>query len=161
VVSATAGPEGTATPRRSPTVLLVEDDPSALAIARAWLRKLGCVVIVAADGREAGKLAAQRTEPIDVLLVDVMLPGMHGPAAVGVVHRHHPEAAVIFTSGFSPELVSEMFAVHHGKAPLLTKPYTFERLESVLHAALAGRKGAAPINPRRLRSSSVSEVSSS
>ena len=136
-------PAGAAT--RNPTVLLVEDDPAVAQVAETWLRKLHWDVTVAADGREAATIAAHREAPLDLLVADVMLPGMRGPALAGAVRRHHHETAVLFTSGYSPELVSELFAAHIDTALLIKKPYTKAQLEAGIQVALA-RKGAAGVS---------------
>ena len=124
------------------TVLLVEDDASVASITSAWLRALDFDVIVCANGREACDLAARRTEPIDLLVADVMLPGLRGPVLAEVLRGSHPETAVLFTSGYSPELLGEMFSSHIDSALLLYKPYDSSQLASRVDVALA-RKAAA------------------
>ncbi len=119
------------------SVLLVEDDAAVLAVTSAWLHSLGYEVLVCSDGRAADALGSRRRAPIDVLLTDVMLPGMRGPAVATAIRRRHPEAAVIYTSGYSPELVGEMFAFDSCSAPLLHKPYTRDQLASTLRLALS------------------------
>ncbi len=118
------------------TVLLVEDDPSVAATTAAWLRKLGYNVLTTGDGTSACDVAAKRTEPIDLLLTDVMLPGMRGPVLAGVIRSRHPEMAVLFSSGYSPELVGEMFTSHANTAMLLRKPYNSSQLASQVRLAL-------------------------
>jgi two-component system, cell cycle sensor histidine kinase and response regulator CckA len=124
------------------TILLVEDDPGVSVVTETWLRKAQFEVIVCADGREAEALSTARTEPIDVLIADVMLPGMRGPILAGAVHRRHPEVAVLFTSGHSPELVGELFTSNVEKALLLHKPYNKVQLQSAVRLALARRAAA-------------------
>jgi DNA-binding response OmpR family regulator len=128
------------------TVFLVEDDLAVAALTAAWLRALSFEVIVSNDGREAGALASRLTAPLDLLLTDVMLTGMRGPVLAGAVRSHHPEMAVLFTSGYSPELVGEIFASHIDTALLLHKPYTADQLASGVRLALARR--AASSHPR-------------
>jgi two-component system, cell cycle sensor histidine kinase and response regulator CckA len=125
-----------ARPGSGPTILLVEDDLSVAAVTEIWLRALGYNVIVSHDGREASTLASARPERIDLLLADVMLPGMHGPMLAGAVRSSHPEMAVLFTSGYSPELVGEIFASNTNTALLLHKPYNAGQLASLVNLAL-------------------------
>ncbi|MFI5259148.1 MAG: response regulator [Candidatus Limnocylindrales bacterium] len=106
-------------PSRPPTVLLVEDDPAVARVTTIWLKALDFDVIVSHDGREALATASRITTPIDLLQTDVLLPGMRGPVLAGAVRRSHPEAAVLFTSGYSPELVAEISAPHTATATLL------------------------------------------
>jgi DNA-binding response OmpR family regulator len=125
-----------APPQRRATVLLVEDDPSVSDVTSIWLRALGYDVIVSNDGRAASELATRRREPIDLLLTDVMLPGMRGPVLAGAIRARHPEMAVLFSSGYSPELVSELFTSHTETAMLLRKPYSRGQLASQVRLAL-------------------------
>ena len=140
--------------RQTQTVLLVEDDVSVAQITTRWLRSLHFQVIVCAGGREACDLATARTEPIDLLLADVMLPGIRGPVLAEILRSSHPEMAVLFSSGYSPELLGEMFSAHLESALLLYKPYDAAQLASRVHLALARKaasRGAArdtgPANP--------------
>jgi two-component system cell cycle sensor histidine kinase/response regulator CckA len=131
-------------PDRPLSVLLVEDDPGVVVVAEAWLRKLKCDVLVARDGRQAEKIAAARGDPIDLLIADVMLPGMRGPTLAGAIRRTHPETAVLFTSGYSPELVSELFASQLDTALLIKKPYNASQLQAGMNVALARKGGTGP-----------------
>ena len=127
---------------RALTVLLVEDDAAVASTTAEWLRRFGYEVIACADGRQACDLAAARSEPIDLLLADVMLPGMRGPVLAGALRGCHPEMAVLFSSGYSPELLGEMFSSTMESALLLYKPYTAEQLTSRVHLALSRKAGA-------------------
>jgi len=121
---------------KAATVLLVEDDPSVAQTTSAWLRRLGYNVLVSGDGKSACEVAARRSEPIDLLLTDVMLPGMRGPVLAGVIRSRHPEMAVLFSSGYSPELVGELFTSHTNTAMLLRKPYNSTQLAAQVRLAL-------------------------
>jgi two-component system cell cycle sensor histidine kinase/response regulator CckA len=129
---------------RALTVLLVEDDPRVANPTAEWLRRLHYEVIVCADGKEACELGCARAERIDLLLADVMLPGMRGPVLAGALRGCHSEMAVLFTSGYSPELLGEMFSSTMDSALLLYKPYTAEQLASRVHLALSRKAGAVP-----------------
>ena len=118
------------------TVLLVEDDLSVAKVTSSWLRKLGYEVLISHDGKSACEVAAKRSEPIDLLLTDVMLPGMRGPVLAGIIRARHPEMAVLFSSGYSPELVGELFTAHTNTAMLLRKPYNAKQLAAQVQLAL-------------------------
>ena len=118
------------------TVLLVEDDLQVAGVTTSWLKKMGYNVLVSNDGKSACDLAAKRTEAIDLLLTDVMLPGMRGPVLAGVIRARHPEMAVLFSSGYSPELVGELFTAHTNTAMLLRKPYNSKQLAAQVQLAL-------------------------
>ena len=121
------------------TVFLVQDDLALAALTAIWLRALNFEVIVTNDGSNADALASRLTGPIDLLLTDVILTGIRGPVLARAVRRHHPEMAVLFTSGYSPELVGEIFPSHIDTTLLLHKPYTADQLASGVRLALARR----------------------
>lgn len=129
------------------TVFLVQDDLAVAALTATWLRALNFEVIVSNDGPNADALASRLTGPIDLLLTDVILTGMRGPVLAGAVRRHHPEMAVLFTSGYSPELVGEIFASHIDTTLLLHKPYTADQLASGVRLALARRTASSQSRP--------------
>jgi DNA-binding response OmpR family regulator len=137
------------------TVFLVQDDLALAALTAIWLRALNFEVIVSNDGSNAGALASRLTGRIDLLLTDVILTGMRGPVLAGAVRRHHPETAVLFTSGYSGELVGESFPSHIDTAVLLHRPYTADQLASGVRLALARRAASSHPDPAGGR---VSEV---
>ena len=122
------------------TILFVEDDPGVASFGLACLRRLGYEVTPAMNGSEAGALAASRPEAFDLLLTDVVLPGMSGSELAALVHRHHPGTAILYASGYSPEHVDSV--VNGPQAPLLTKPYSLEQLASTVRSALDARPKA-------------------
>ena len=122
--------------------LLVEDDPSLARLTAVWLNALGYRVETCDDGRVAAGLASRMTTPIDLLLTDVMLPGMRGPVLAGLVRIRHPAMAVLYTSGYSPELVGEVFGPYADTALLLRKPFTFDQLSFSVRQAVAHRPTA-------------------
>ncbi len=121
-------------------VLFVEDDPGVASFGLACLRRLGYDVTPAMNGTEAGALAASRSEPFDLLLTDVVLPGMSGSELAALVRRHHPATAILYASGYSPEHVDAV--VNGPQAPLLTKPYSLEQLASTVRSVLDTRPKA-------------------
>jgi PAS domain S-box-containing protein len=122
------------------TVLFVEDDPGVASFGLACLRRLGYDVTPAMNGTEAADLAASRPEPFDLLLTDVVLPGMSGSELAALVHRHHPDTAILYASGYSAEHVDSV--VNGPQAPLLEKPYSLEQLASRVRSALDARPAA-------------------
>ncbi len=82
----------------SRTTLLVEDESGIRELMREILISLGMQVLVASDGDQALKLAAE-TKKLDLLFCDVVLPGISGIEVADRVRKLHPGIAVIFTSG--------------------------------------------------------------
>jgi len=85
------------------TILIAEDDASILALVSSILQPLGYNVLAAGSGSEALKLASQADTRIDLLLTDVVMPGMGGKELSGFILEKYPEARVVFMSGYTDE----------------------------------------------------------
>jgi two-component system, cell cycle sensor histidine kinase and response regulator CckA len=118
----------------SESILYVEDDAGVASFGLACLRRLGYDVTPAMNGSEAMMLAASRAEPFDLLLTDVVIPGMSGPDLAAKIHRHHPSTAILYASGYSAEHVNETVA--GPSAPLLEKPYSMAQLAGKVREVL-------------------------
>lgn len=116
------------------TLLLMEDDAG---LARAMVRILeleGYRVLHAPDGHTARRLA-DGDDRIDLLIADLVLPGIGGREAANLIQAHHPEVKVLFTTGFStsdPALKDLMAAGY----PVLRKPYGAPELVEAVRGAL-------------------------
>lgn len=108
-------------------VLVVEDDDDVRAFTSECLTQLGCAVQTAANGGEALQLLA-RSGTLDVLLTDVVMPGLSGPQLVERAKTQWPDLRVIFTSGYLPEGFDGSFA----EQPVLSKPFTISSLADAL-----------------------------
>lgn len=112
--------------RRSIRILVVDDEaPVRRAVARL-VTGAGFHAIAAADGAEA--LAILEKEPIDLLLTDVVMPGMSGVALAALVAERFPRTAIVFMSGYAHDAITE-HGLDSTKVPYLQKPFT--RLELV------------------------------
>ena len=116
---------GAVMPRGSETVLLVEDENSVKKMVREILMKLGYTVLVAGDGQSALELCGAHKEPIDLMVTDVVMPGMAGPDLARAVRILRPETRVIFMSGYTENsmLAHELI---EPDANFLQKPFTPE-----------------------------------
>jgi signal transduction histidine kinase/CheY-like chemotaxis protein len=116
-----------ALPEGTETVLLVEDNSMVLEFALNALKGLGYTVIQASDGEEAISLAERHDGDIHILVSDVILPGMNGKALADRLVHIRPGMRVLFTSGYSGDLIS-----HHGVLEegihFISKPYTAHAL---------------------------------
>jgi len=123
-------------PRGSETVLLVEDEKGVRELAREYLELTGYTVIAAEDGHTALELAAMHVGPIQLLMTDVVMPGISGRELAGRVKTLRPEIKVLFMSGYTDQAV-----VHHGildtDAALLQKPFTMAALAAKLREILS------------------------
>jgi two-component system, cell cycle sensor histidine kinase and response regulator CckA len=126
------------TPRTgTETVLLVEDNDGVLNLALAILRRLGYAVFAAANGSEALETAARHPGRIDLLLTDVVLPGMNGRELAGRLTRLHPETRALYAAGYAENVI-----VHGGELEknlhFIAKPYTLESLSRRVRDVLDG-----------------------
>jgi len=124
------------------TVLLVEDEPGVRALARRALTSFGYRVLEATNGVEALTVARQTSDPIDLLLTDVVMPEMGGRELAQVLKQQRPDTRVLFTSGY-PDSGGMALDVAESGVPYLPKPYTpnelAEKVREVLDAAVEGR----------------------
>jgi two-component system, cell cycle sensor histidine kinase and response regulator CckA len=119
------------------TVLLVEDDDHVRNLGQAILQKLGYVVLTASSGGEAIHLAGGYQKPINLLMTDVIMPGMNGCELADVLGTIHPEARVLFASGYTENTI-----VHHSVVDedtnFIGKPYTVQGLAVKIRQVLDG-----------------------
>jgi signal transduction histidine kinase/ActR/RegA family two-component response regulator len=109
------------------TVLLAEDDRSFRELMRAALERAGYRVLEAADGRAALDVAARYEGRIDLLLTDLVMPGLDGRRLVERLTPGRPEMRVLFVSGYTADLLSEVDLAKGGRA-FLQKPFTMNEL---------------------------------
>ena len=110
-------------PMGSETVLLTEDEQDVREIAREFLESGGYRVIEAKDGAEAIELAAQHRGQIQLLVTDMVMPGMTGQELAVQLQSEHPGLCVVFMSGYSEHAATEM-ANADPSVRLLTKPFS-------------------------------------
>ena len=131
----TASPEDAEVPRGTEHVVLVEDDEQVRALAQRMLRQLGYRVESFRDGTLA--LEAVREEGIecDLLMTDVILPGMNGRELATAMRKAKPRVAVLFTSGYTANVMPRDTRLDRDGA-FLPKPYTLDQLARRLRDAL-------------------------
>ncbi len=122
-------------PAGNETVLLVEDEASVRQVALMILKELGYKVLSAPNGGEAFMLAEKHAGRIDLLMTDVVMPGMNGRDLAERLLGLHPEMKVLFTSGYTADVV-----VHHGvlekNLNFIGKPYTPQSLARKMREVL-------------------------
>ncbi|MBX9928301.1 MAG: MASE1 domain-containing protein [Gemmatimonadaceae bacterium] len=122
-------------PPRAQRVLVVEDDPILLELARAVLERAGFAVATAADADHA--LAEAGRGAIHALVIDVMLPGRSGVAVARALQGHDPTLPVLFISGYSADAMPPGITLPEG-APFLEKPFSGDQLLARVEAIVAG-----------------------
>ena len=109
-------------------ILIIEDDPDSLEIARRVVNQLGHDAITAMDGLEGVRLAT--AENPDVMVVDMNLPSLDGSAVIRAVRRTHPHMRII---GVSAGVAGEReMAAQAGCDDFFAKPYDLAALRSAL-----------------------------
>lgn len=122
----------------SPRVLLVDDDADIRAIARLSLERIGGWEVVEADGGEAALAAVRRGGPVDAVLLDVMMPGLDGPATLARLREEGLPAAVpvVFLTAKSQRVERERL-LSLGAAGAIAKPFDPATLPRELARACA------------------------
>ena len=118
-------------PQRAPggaeTVLLAEDEESVRALAARILRQQGYTVLEAQDGEAAIEIAREFAGDIDLVVTDVVMPGISGRTLVSRLEETRPGIRSLFISGYTDSAI-----VHHGlldsDVAFLQKPFTMESL---------------------------------
>lgn len=119
-------------PATSVTILVVEDEEMLRVFVGQALSALGYHVLTAANGREALKVWSEHRDEIDLLLTDMVMPdSMSGRQLAHTLVVDKPDLKVIFTSGYSAELLGEDFE-EEKKYGFLAKPYLPDRLASTV-----------------------------
>jgi len=104
------------------TILVVEDEDALREVTRRILTRNGYTVVTASSGAQAMEIAASHDGPIDLVLTDVIMPTMQGPAVASEMRRIRPGIGVLFMSGHAqPVLESE--AVLGTEFLLVEKPF--------------------------------------
>ena len=120
-------------PSRVLTVLVAEDEAVVRAIARRCLVSAGHRVLLASSGDEALDVAARFAGPIDVLLSDVVMPGMRGPELAERLRVVRPGIRVVLASGFAEDEETRR-AITASAEAFLPKPYSMETLLAAVQA---------------------------
>jgi PAS domain S-box-containing protein len=116
------------------TILLVEDQEVVRALTRRMLERDGYRVLEAAQGTEAIELAERHEGTIDLLLTDVVMPGLRGPEVAALVRERRPEIAIIYMSGYADDVLTDVTTLTEGG--FVEKPYSAEILSAKVRAAL-------------------------
>jgi CheY-like chemotaxis protein len=124
---------------RREKILIAEDNDGLREAAEELLKSLGYRVVVARDGETAVRLFEQIHETIDLVLLDVVMPGLNGPEAYARMAATRPGLPVLFTTGYATEqTVQSVRSVDYGL--ILQKPYGTAQLAYKLRQALDGKR---------------------
>lgn len=109
------------------TVLLVEDERTLRKLTRKMLTDVGLTVLEAENGLQAIEMAERTESPIDLLLTDIVMPGMSGWALAETLSSLRPEMRVLYMSGY-PDGVIARHGIARPGITILQKPFTSEEL---------------------------------
>lgn len=110
-------------PRGKETILIVEDEKLVRSVAKRTLIRLGYNILEATDGADSMELIQNYNGKIDMLLTDVVMPGIGGLKLAGMVGKRFPDMKIIFSSGYSEELIADKEVLKQGMN-FLKKPYS-------------------------------------
>ncbi len=110
-------------PAGTETVLVVEDEDGVRTIIERTLGECGYTVLTAANPEQAERVYAEHIDEVDLLLTDVVLPDMRGPALYDRLAADDPSLKVLYCSGYTDTGIV-MNGVLSGSAPFLQKPFT-------------------------------------
>jgi CheY-like chemotaxis protein len=119
------------------TIMVVEDEPTLRALVRKVLERGGYTVIESSSGLAALELWGKSKPHIDLLLTDMVMPdGISGLQLADKLKAQNPGLKVIFTTGYSSELMGKDFEIKEG-VNFLQKPYPPQKLVQTVRNGLA------------------------
>lgn len=127
--------------RGTETILLVEDEPGLLRLTERALVSKGYTVLATGDPEMASRVAAEHAGHIDLLLTDVVMPGMNGWDLADALTAVRPALQSLFMSGFSPDTVRRS-EERHLNAHFIAKPFSMAELTAKVRAVLDDRSKA-------------------
>lgn len=123
------------TPGGRETILLVEDEPLVRSLAEQALTRLGYRVLACESGETALTLAESTTSPIDLLLTDVVMPGIDGTTLATRFQAIRPETRVLFVSGYTGDKTVRHAVLEEGR-DFIGKPYSHHELARKIREVL-------------------------
>jgi two-component system, cell cycle sensor histidine kinase and response regulator CckA len=126
------------------TILLVEDEDMVRSVAERALVRQGYTVITANDG-EQGLARLAQAGKIDLLISDVVMPGMDGPAMVRAARANNPSLPVLFMSGYAEEQLRKSIDIDN--VAFLPKPFSVTQLAEAARDVLSAAREAAAAPP--------------
>jgi two-component system, cell cycle sensor histidine kinase and response regulator CckA len=117
-------------------VLIVDDDPAVLEVAAKVLERIGYEVLQAAEGAAALELVRSRTGPLDLVLTDVIMPGMSGRELGERIAQERPGTRFLYMSAYTEDEAIQ-YGVRVDGMRFLSKPFSLRALADAVREALA------------------------
>lgn len=131
---------------RTQVVFLVEDEPAVRRLALRALSRDGYRLLEAASGEQALSLLEAQRPKVDLLVTDIVMPGMSGVEVAAAFRQRIPGLRVLYTSGYANEILARE-GISDEQSAFLAKPFVPATLRAAVHAALEMR--VAPPLPSR------------
>ena len=122
-------------PAERKTILVVDDEPEIRKLVSAMITQFGYNVLTADSGDHALAMYRNLHTPIELLITDVVAPGMSGPMLADKLGSLQPDLKVLYISGYDNTHVVRKYVVERGHA-LLAKPFTMEELRGKMSQLL-------------------------
>src|SRR3954451_5405111 len=117
------------------TILVVDDEAEIRKLVGAMVSQAGYTILTADSGEHALVLYKNNKGPIDLLITDVIAPGMSGPMLADKLTEIQPDLKVLYISGYDNTHVVQKYVVEKGHE-LLSKPFTVDELQSKVRELL-------------------------
>jgi DNA-binding response OmpR family regulator len=118
------------------TILIVDDEPEVRAVARDMLNAKGYTTLDTGDPTLGLRIARTESQPIHLLLTDVVMPLMNGRELVEQMRTIRPAMKILYMSAYSTETVEDYGIRLAPGEPFVLKPFTMESLTSAVRAVL-------------------------
>jgi two-component system cell cycle sensor histidine kinase/response regulator CckA len=122
------------------TILIVDDEPTVLQLCRRILQLGGYSVLAANNGTEALDLLARNPEPVDLALLDIVMPGMNGVELARRIQTSQPGTPIVLMSGFGPQEIARVVG-DIKPYRIIWKPFKTESLLRMIENSLTGSPG--------------------
>ena len=117
------------------TILMVEDEKPVRTVSTYALRNKGYNVLEADNGSEALQIVKEHNNKIDLIISDIIMPGINGPDMIKEIHNSHPDIKVIFISGYTEHALMDD-VVNNQKIHFLAKPFSLKQLATKVKEVL-------------------------
>ena len=121
--------------KNNETILLVEDETNVRSLAQMILKSCGYKILEAKSGDEALQICAQHKGPIDLLLTDVIMPGLNGHELATRLTSKYPDLQVLYMSGYTDDIITRHGILSEGTM-FMSKPFSSEMLARKVHEVL-------------------------
>ena len=128
------------------TILVLDDEAQVRKLVATTLTSNGYKVLTADNGENAIKTFRKSKQPVDLVLLDVVSPGLSGPMVAERIAELQPGVRVMFMSGYDKTNVVQRYVIEKGYA-LLRKPFTIDELTQRVREALDAPPAVAATQP--------------